>query len=443
MAENLSLNSSKFVTTSPQQDIWLVADSKLRNKGTTYSLGFRVEINGPLSLDVFNNSISKTVHENEVLRTSYTLKDGVYFQEIHSEIQFDLPCTDHSDLDAAAREEVYARVFAESFVLGLPNYRAPLWKLNLFKESESRFIFIFGMHHSINDARGLYCFVEEVVRNYDSLIKNGVDSKEVPEYQYGTYSIDFRNRIAEGELDESLEYWQGVISEAESGPETKKEIVKAKIYLAEVPLSVFNSLKVFCSENGLLFSSVLLGTIGMLLADRLKKNSSYIEMLNFGRSDKRLWKMIGEFSSTCPLKVDISENPSFFDLLNRVNDELMMSMENEYPPTHKYSDSLCNARFNFIPKPETIKSETLEIVVNSDAYFKSDTGRVSSQVEGYYLFVDTGSGMQVVIRAPGDNESKREFSEKLKKFLPTFFESLVKESGTKDLQLTEIFSKFK
>jgi non-ribosomal peptide synthetase component F len=85
-----------------------------------------------------------------------------------------------------------------------------------------------------------------------------------------------------------------------------------------IPVAVTNNLAEFSRSQGATFYTTALAALKMLILHYVKHNDIYVGTLVAGRDRVELERLIGLFINTIVLRTDLSGDPTFPELLNRV-----------------------------------------------------------------------------------------------------------------------------
>ena len=175
---------AKFITTMtpdnhtaiqpvPRQDYYPVSSAQKRtyllsqhaDAGTSFNLFNAVIIEGGLEIPRLENAFRLLIDRHESLRTSFKLMSGEIVQQIEDAVDFKLGYQEWEPADKTPepeRIENELRRLVQPFDLS----RAPLFRANLVKIREGRYLLVYDMHHIISDGTSMAIIMKELVMLY-------------------------------------------------------------------------------------------------------------------------------------------------------------------------------------------------------------------------------------------------------------------------------------
>ncbi|MDX6669596.1 MAG: hypothetical protein QOK04_2976, partial [Solirubrobacteraceae bacterium] len=147
-----------------QERTWRTSQTPEQSAGYTDALSFGIR--GPLDTTLLQRSVDHIALRHEMLRTTFTERDGQPVQVVHPPEPVDLPLIDLSAApDAAAQaSELLARVARVPFDLG----KGPLLRLRLVRTAPDEHQLLWVDHHIISDAWSWRLFFDELRVLYEA-----------------------------------------------------------------------------------------------------------------------------------------------------------------------------------------------------------------------------------------------------------------------------------
>jgi hypothetical protein len=312
----------RFPTSLGQQSFWYL--DRLEPGNPCWNIAVRFRIVGPLDVSLLQRSIDEVVRRHDVLRTSFAMVDGRLAQVVHSEAAIPLPLDDVSGLASPARDaEEERRTIAEA---ALPfNLKAgPLLRVRLLKLAEQEHMLLLTIHHIVSDGWSIGLFSDEIAAHYEALSSgNSSTSPDLP-LQYADYAV-WKNEQGESATGAQLRsYWQTKLANlpvCEIPPDYPRptgQIQRAYILSLVLPVSLTDSLAALARKHGCTFYTLSLAALKMLIAHHASQHDVCVGTLLAGRDRVELEPLIGAFINTIILRTDLSGDPTFLDLLARV-----------------------------------------------------------------------------------------------------------------------------
>ena len=299
-----------------QEGIWFFEQA---NPGTAaYNLYDAWWLEGALDVRALQRSLNELVKRHETLRTAIANKNGNPCQIVFPPKPFPLAVTDlrhrtEPDADAEALANLDARA---PFDLT----QEPLVRCNLFRTGDERNLLSLTMHHIISDAWSVGVFLRELARGYRSEAR----MPDLP-IQYGDFALWQRQASREDSFRRDLDYWERQLKGAPMRLELPTDAARppaqsykgASVAFA-CPASFIAGLKELARAEGSTTFRILLAAFGILLQRYALQDDIVIGSPFAGRDELETEELIGFFVNTQALRLDLTGDPVFRQLLQRI-----------------------------------------------------------------------------------------------------------------------------
>jgi len=301
-----------------QERLWFV--DRLEPDSNAFNVPVAWRLDGPWDLDRLRRALDVLTARHEALRTRFAESaDGSPRQIIdppgHAAFTvLDLREAPETDRDARALELLYAEA-ARPFDLAA----GPLSRVHLCRVDEDRALLLWNMHHIITDGWSLGLLVRELVEAY----RDGeAGLPEPPPLQFADFAAWQRRWFAGETLDRLLEYWTlalrgapGALEFPTDRPRPALQTFRGAGHAFRVPSQATAALEALCrAESATLFMG-LLAVYGALLSRYARQDDLCVGTPVAGRVRKETETMAGFFVNMLPLRLDLSGDPSFAELL--------------------------------------------------------------------------------------------------------------------------------
>ncbi|HKD03123.1 MAG TPA: amino acid adenylation domain-containing protein [Terriglobales bacterium] len=169
--------------------------------------------------------------------------------------------------------------------------------------------------------------------------------------QYADYAVWQRQYLAGGTLDRQLEYWKQQLAGAPPTLDLPTDRPRPPIQTFHgakqstlVPPDVLDGLKKLSRQQGVTFFMTALAAFNLLLARYSGQNDIVVGSAIAGRNRSEIEKLIGFFVNTLALRTDLSGNPTFSNLLQRVRMAAMGAYAHQDLPFEKLVEELSPVR---------------------------------------------------------------------------------------------------
>ncbi len=321
-------------TSFAQRRLWFLHQMEPRSTAYNVSGGFRIR--GPLEADALRRSLAEVVRRHEILRTTFLFQDDEPVQAVATTAVAPLPDVDLTALAPAARERerqaVLESVAAQPFDLR----RGPLLRCVLVRSGEGEHAFLYVMHHIVTDGWSESIFVRELATLYHDFLSSLPPSLPELPIQYGDFAQWQRDWLQGEVLERLLSYWQERLKGAPTVLDLPCDHPRPALFSyrgAAVPFTVPGEVagalrRLQESERATLFA-LLLAAYGVLLDRHAGQPDLLIGSPVANRNTPELEELIGLFLDTLVLRLDLSGNPTFRELLGQARETVLGAHEHQ------------------------------------------------------------------------------------------------------------------
>ena len=322
-----------------QEQMWLL--NQVAPDEPAYNVPFALELTGPLDVGAVRSAVGELLRRHEVLRARLVLKDGQLVQE-YGDRDASVP------LEDVAEDEAERRIFAlarATFTLAT----GPLLTTTLIRTAPERHVLMCVAHHAVIDGWSYGVLIEEFVAAYRAAVAGTAVSLPQPRLQFGDFAAWQRRKLSADRLESLLRHWERRLTgraRCEIPPDRPRPKAQthhgAKVRFA-IPDELMAGLRALHGSGGTLFT-VLLGVFEVVVAQFARTDHPVVGTPIAGRVSPELEVLVGPFSNTVPLRVDLSGDPTFREVLARVGDVLLDASEHQEVPFGKLVDRLQSDR---------------------------------------------------------------------------------------------------
>jgi amino acid adenylation domain-containing protein len=319
-----------------QEQLWFI--DQFAPGQSTYNIAGGLRLTGPLDLQSLTTAMDALVTRHEALRTRLVNVDGRPVQVIDPPSATDLDVEDLSGLPAADREqrlpEVSRSFGAEPFSLD----KGPLFRTKLVRLAEGDHALVVNVHHSVFDGWSFGVWCQELAALYDAAAADRpADLPELP-IQFADYAVWERARLQGPILEELTDHWR----------ETLRDIVSAQMPAdrPRPPLQTFDGglerislggrvleeVRTLSRREGTTVFVTLLSALQVLLSKYSGQDDIIIGTASANRSRAELAPLIGYLVNTLPIRTDLSGDPTFLELMQRVKDTTLAAYSHQDLP---------------------------------------------------------------------------------------------------------------
>ena len=329
-----------------QERLWLL--DRLEPGTPAYTLARAIRMRGALSVPALRDSLRAVVARHESLRTTFDEIDGRPMQVITAGHALELPIFDLSGLPDAARDAETQRLIRVEARRPFDLSRGPLLRAILLRLQAQQHILLLLMHHIVTDAWSMSVLFKEITRAYEAATTGRASPPpdDLP-MQYADFARRQRAALTPDRLECHLAYWRTQLAAADPVFELSADRARPAVRtaLGAVQTRVLSPalaerLKaVGRAVNATLFMT-LLAAFQTLLSRYTGRDDFVVGVATAGRSELDLERLIGFFVNTLALRVDLSGDPTFPELVARVREVALDAYSHEEIPFEKVVEAL-------------------------------------------------------------------------------------------------------
>ena len=328
-----------------QQRLWFI--DQLEPNRSIYNLPTPRRLKGKLNIAALEQALSEIVRRHESLRTSFTTIDGEPVQVVAQAKPFKLPLIDLSDLPEQQQEAMaHAHYQAEAqqpFNLS----QGPLIRGLLIKLDAEDHLLVLTMHHIISDGWSIGVLLKELSILYNNYDRGEESPLENLPAQYADYSVWQREYVQGDVLEQQLDYWKQQLSGAPAvlelptdRPRPAVQSYKGATEAFHLPMALSAELNDLARREGVTLFMTLLAAFQILLSRHNGQEDIVVGTPIAGRTRSQVEQLIGFFLNTLVLRTDLSGNPNFLVLLQRVKEVCLGAYAHQDVPFDKLVQEL-------------------------------------------------------------------------------------------------------
>ena len=315
--------TGEFPLSFAQERLWFL--HQLEPESTVYNMPDAARLVGPLHVRAFESSLNQIVQRHEILRTTFINRDGQPLQLIAPSMPLQLRQVDLRSVPDEAREAEAERLAALDAWRPFDLAAGPLIRTILFRLRDAEYVIVLTMHHIISDAWSRGLLMRELTTLYAAHINGESPTLNELPVQYADYAVWQREWLQGPVLNQLLSYWTEqlkgaapVLEMPTDRPRQAVQSVAGAVHTFRLSQGLTNELKELSRQTGTTLFMTLLAAFKTLLYRYTNQEDILVGTPTAGRHLVEIEGMIGFFINTLILRTDLSGNPTFTELLSRV-----------------------------------------------------------------------------------------------------------------------------
>ncbi|MCS6297128.1 MAG: amino acid adenylation domain-containing protein [Nitrospira sp.] len=332
-----------------QQRLWFLA--QLEPESWLYNLSFGMRLRGPLDVEALRASFDAVATKHDLLRTRFLTVEGRPVQAIDESSVLPFEQRNGAPMPDEALDEYVARAAAQEAQRPFALEGDLLWRVNLMQLAEQDHLLLVTLHHAIADGWSLNLLLSDMVGTYSALRAGKPSPLPAPTVRYADYARWQRDWMTGEILDRELGYWKRTLAGAPSmlslQPDHARPTVQtfrgARQSFTVTP-ELTEALQKLSRRQGVTLFMTLLAGFQVLLHRYSGDVDLSIGTPIANRTSLETEELIGFFVNTLVLRTDLSGNPRFVDLLDRVREVVLGAQSHQDVPFEQVVDALSPAR---------------------------------------------------------------------------------------------------
>jgi amino acid adenylation domain-containing protein len=303
-----------------QEALWFL--DQLDPGRPTYSLHPAVRVKGPLNLTALEAAIGELLRRHDVLRTTFPARDGLPEQRITPYQPFQLEVVDLTHLPAEQREEEAQRMATSRNLINLQT--GPVFHAQAVRIAPNDLVLLMQIHHIVFDGWSLGVMTREMAELYQSFCTGKPSSLPALPLRYVDFATWQRQHLSGAKLNELQTYWRHQLAhlpplEAPTDyPRPKVRTSRGASIHFKFTGELTRALVDFSRRQHVTPFMTLLAAFQELLHRWSGQEDFAVGTPIANRRQKQFEPLIGYFINMLVLRADVSGDPSFAQLVQRV-----------------------------------------------------------------------------------------------------------------------------
>jgi amino acid adenylation domain-containing protein len=306
-----------------QERLWFL--DQLSPGTPVYNVPVAIRMEGRLDVAALKRALSTLVERHEALRTLFVTVDGVPSQTISPARPVELPLEDLSALpEEEQRQQLEKKV--NSWARRCFDLAAdPLLSPYLIRCGDQDHTLVLNLHHICADGPSMRSLHQELATMYHAFTQGEEPSLPPLSMQYADYAQWQRNSCSPEVVSKQLAYWRQQLHGAPPYLDMPADFSRPAEQtnegarnLFQLPESLVDKLRRFSAQSGVSLFMTTLAGFEVLLHRYTGQEDIVVGTPLANRPRPELEGVIGFFLNAVALRLDVSGDPSFSELVKRV-----------------------------------------------------------------------------------------------------------------------------
>ncbi|MEG4104999.1 amino acid adenylation domain-containing protein [Microcoleus sp. S13_C5] len=408
-----------------QQRLWFL--DQLVPNNPFYNVPAALRLTGSLNFAALQQTFNEIVRRHEALRTTLAVVSGQAVQRIAAAFHLAINVVDLRNLPKESRHTEANRLTTEEAQRSFNLSHDLLLRVTLLQLDDAEYLLMLNMHHIVSDGWSIGVLIQELGALYTAFASEKPSPLPALSIQYADFAKWQREWLQGEVLETQLAYWRrqlngiSMLNLPADRPRPAIQSYRGKRQFLQLPKQLSEALETLSQREGVTLFMTMLAAFKTLLYHYAQQEDIVVGSPIANRNRSEIEALIGFFVNSLVLRTDLSGNPTFRELLNRVKEVALGAyahqdlsfeklVEELHPdralnqnPLFQVAFALQNAPGNRLELPElTLSPQQLDVgTARFDLEFhlweRSPDSSGSNQSPSNKLWVDSSLGISGMV----------------------------------------------
>ena len=337
--------SQPMMLSFAQERMWFL--NRLAPESPTYNCFYAFRLTGPLQVAALHACMTALVQRHEVLRTVFVEDSGQPLQRILPPNPIPQEFARLCHLSEELREAALRRELATQECRPFDLAHGPLFRWGVVALSSTENVLWWSLHHIITDGRSMEVMLRELTALYRAQVDGSTASLPAQPIQYADYASWQRRSLTEDVQQEHLAFFRSKLAGVPHQIELPSDFARPAVQsfrgqTVHVALagSLSESLKRLGARHNATLSMVVLSGLATLVHRYTAADQFILGIPSMGRDRVETESLLGYFVNILPVRIDAGSQPSFSQLLQRVQKETVDAFAHDALPFERLVQEL-------------------------------------------------------------------------------------------------------
>ena len=320
-----------------QQRLWFLTQLE-GAASNTYHIASKLRLQGRLDLVAWRRSLDRLVSRHEALRTRFVCSEGEpHIELLAPDSGFHL--LEHDLRYHATAQERLQELSDQEAHTAFDLERGPLIRGRLIRLADQDYYFLLTQHHIISDGWSLGILIDELSTLYRAFLDGEPDPLPSLSIQYVDYAQWQRVSLSGKNLEAQVNFWRSTLSDAPAllelptdRPRPERQSFAGTSLLFEIDAELTAQLNRLSQRHQTTLFMTLLTAWAAVLGRLSGQEDLVIGIPTANRERAEVQGLIGLFVNTLALRIDLSNQPTLAQLLERVRRTAIAAQEHQELP---------------------------------------------------------------------------------------------------------------
>ncbi|HEX8437373.1 amino acid adenylation domain-containing protein, partial [Archangium sp.] len=330
-----------FPLSENQWSMWFL--HQLAPQSPSYNVALAMRVRGPVDPAMLERSLNLLAERHAILRTTYETQDEKPVQRVHARLP--LALTRH-DAPGMTEEQLDGQLRA-SYLRPFDLEHGPVWRADLFTRAPTEHVLLLVIHHIATDLWSMGMMMEELQHLYRGELRGEPVRLPPLKLDYVDSVQLRREQMTPARQEQLWEYWQSQMKELPGPLELPTDMPRPARWSfrgTTLPMrlgpELSAGLKTLARNEGKTLYTVLLAAFLTLVHRYTGQSDILCGSPLWGRTHPDVQRLAGYFVNFVALRGDMSGDPPFTELMDRLYRRVLGAIENQDYPFHVLCERL-------------------------------------------------------------------------------------------------------
>ncbi len=325
--------AKRFPMSEGQQGLWYAF--RRDPTVTTFNVYLPSRVRSQLNVDALREAIEYLVDRHPCLRTTFSDEGAKLHQQVNDKLTPEFTVVDARDFD---EDELRRRVIEET-LRPFDLETGPLLRLAVLKHRDDDYVIVATTHHIVVDFWSLILLLSELREAYPSFAEKRTPNLPPAQGNYAEFVSRQQQMLAGAEGDRHWDYWRTTLDGAPTVLDWVTDFNRppnftgrANVAPLEFPPDISAKIISVAKAAKATTTAVVLAGLQAFIHRGTNQPEFLIGSPFSGRGHSMFENTVGFFVNMLPLRADLSDDPSFTSLVQRVGQTVMTALEHESYP---------------------------------------------------------------------------------------------------------------
>jgi Condensation domain len=328
-----------------QERLWFF--DQLEPGSPAYNIPSAVGLSGLLNVNAIEQTLNEIQRRHESLRASFSIREGKPVQVIRPAKSLPIPLIDISALPEPNRECLIRELTAEEAYRPFRLAQGELFRVKLVRITDNQHVLLLTMHHIVSDGWSMGVLIAEVGALYAAFAAAQPSPLPPLAVQYADFAYWQRQWLSGEVFDRQMGYWQAQLAGAAAAldlptdrPRPHSQTFRGSREKYLIPAPQAQAIKAASRKESVTLFMLLLSAFDALLYRYSGQKDISVGTPIANRRWVETEGLIGFFANTLVMRTDLSDDPTFSDLLKQIREVALGAYAHQDLPFEKLVEVL-------------------------------------------------------------------------------------------------------